>query len=71
MADEVLGKQVIFQSASAVRMDAIDCPGANQYCSVGFPVHVFQRVNNRQTLFTSNVDLAAFAHWLGEGVLRR
>jgi putative transposase len=37
---------------------------------VDFPVHVIQRGNNRQTLFTSDADMAAFAHWLGEGALR-
>jgi putative transposase len=30
-------------------------------------VHVIQRGNNRQTLFTSDRDIAAYAHWLAEG----
>ncbi len=31
--------------------------------------HVIQRGNNRQTLFTSDKDIAAYAHWLTEGAL--
>jgi putative transposase len=31
---------------------------------------VLQRGNNRQALFTSDSDVAAFAHWLGEGAER-
>ena len=31
-------------------------------CPVGYPVHVIQRGNNRQTLFTSDADIAAYAH---------
>jgi len=34
------------------------------------PVHVIQRGNNRQTLFTSDADMAAYAHWLGDGATR-
>ena len=39
-------------------------------CPVDFPVHVIQRGNNRQTLFTSDADIAAYAHWLEDGALR-
>lgn len=39
-------------------------------CPVDFPVHVIQRGNNRQTLFTSDADMAAYAHWLEDGALR-
>ena len=45
-------------------------PRRRRYCPVDFPVHVIQRGNNRQTLFTSDADLAAYAHWLGDGALR-
>jgi len=31
---------------------------------------VIQRGNNRQTLFSSDSDIAAYAHWLGEGAAR-
>jgi putative transposase len=33
-------------------------------------VHVIQRGNNRQTLFTSDKDMAAYAHWLREGAFK-
>ena len=39
-------------------------------CPVGYPVHVIQRGNNRQTLFTSDADIAAYAHWLEDGAIR-
>ena len=45
-------------------------PRRCRYCPVDFPVHVIQRGNNRQALFTSDADMAAYAHWLGEGSLR-
>lgn len=45
-------------------------PRRRRYCPVDYPVHVIQRGNNRQTLFTSDADVAAYAHWLGEGALR-
>jgi putative transposase len=34
------------------------------------PVHVIQRGNNRQAIFTSDADLAAYAQWLAEGAQR-
>jgi len=37
---------------------------------VDIPVHVIQRGNNRHTLFTSDADIAAYAHWLGDAALR-
>jgi putative transposase len=33
-------------------------------------VHVIQRGNNRQTLFTSDKDIAAYANWLAEGAVK-
>lgn len=42
-------------------------PRLPRYCPPGFPVHVVQRGNNRQTIFTSDQDVAAYAHWLAEG----
>ena len=42
-------------------------PRRRRYCPVGIPVHVIQRGNNRQTLFTRDSDFAAYAHWLSEG----
>jgi len=35
-----------------------------------FPVRVIQRGNNRQSLFTSDAEIAAYAHWLAEGAMR-
>jgi putative transposase len=34
------------------------------------PVHVIQRGNNRQALFTSDKDIVAYAHWLTEGAIK-
>ena len=45
-------------------------PRRRRYCPVGIPVHVIQRGNNRQTLFTSDSDVAAYADWLSEGAGR-
>ena len=45
-------------------------PRRPRFCPAGYPVHVIQRGNNRQTIFTSNRDLAAYAHWLAEGAQR-
>ena len=45
-------------------------PRRRRFCPVDFPTHVIQRGNNRQTLFTSDVDMAAYAHWLADGALR-
>ncbi|MBT8055253.1 MAG: transposase [Xanthomonadales bacterium] len=33
-------------------------------------MHVIQRGNNRQALFTSDADMAVYANWLGDGALR-
>jgi putative transposase len=43
-------------------------PRQPRCCPAGMPVHVVQRGNNSQTCFASDADLAAFAHWLKEGV---
>ena len=45
-------------------------PRRPRYCPAGVPVHVIQRGNNRATLFTSDADMAAYAHWLADGALR-
>lgn len=37
---------------------------------MGIPVHIIQRGNNRQTLFTGDADIAAYAYWLSEGAAR-
>ncbi len=45
-------------------------PRRRRFCPSGFPVHVIQRGHNRQICFTSNADIAAYAHWLAEGALK-
>lgn len=45
-------------------------PRRARYCPAGLPVHIIQRGNNRQAIFTSDDDLAAYAHWLEEGARR-
>ena len=45
-------------------------PRHPRYCPAGIPVHVIQRGNNRQTLFTSDKDIAAYAHWLNDGAVK-
>lgn len=45
-------------------------PREPQFCPAGYPVHVFQRGNNRLANFTCDKDLAAYAHWLAEGADR-
>ena len=45
-------------------------PRHSRYCPAGMPVHVIQRGNNRQTLFTSDKDIAAYAHWLNDGTTK-
>jgi putative transposase len=45
-------------------------PRRHRHCPVNIPVHVIQRGNNRQTLFTCDSDIAAYAHWLGDGAER-
>lgn len=42
-------------------------PRRRRFCPAGFPVHVIQRGHNRQICFTSDADIAAYAHWLAEG----
>ena len=42
-------------------------PRHPRFCPAGIPVHVIQRGNNRQTLFTTDLDIAAYAHWLAKG----
>jgi putative transposase len=45
-------------------------PRRPRLCPAGYPVHAIQRGNNRQAIFTSDADLAAYAHWLAEGARR-
>ena len=45
-------------------------PRRPRFCPAGFPVHVIQRGNNQQAIFTCDDDLAAYAHWLAEGARR-
>jgi putative transposase len=45
-------------------------PRRPRFCPGDIPVHVIQRGNNRQTLFTSDKDIAAYAHWLAEGAVK-
>lgn len=41
-----------------------------RFCPAGYPVHLIQRGNNRQAIFTCDADLAAYAGWLAEGAER-
>jgi len=41
-------------------------PRLPRLCPPGYPVHVIQRGNNRQVVFTSERDIVAYAHWLDE-----
>ena len=45
-------------------------PRQPRYCPVGVPVHIIQRGNNRQILFTSDNDFAAYANWLYKGAAK-
>ena len=45
-------------------------PRRPRFCPGSIPVHVIQRGNNRQALFTSDKDIAAYAHWLAEGAVK-
>jgi putative transposase len=45
-------------------------PRRARFCPAGLPVHLIQRGNNRQAIFTDEGDLAAYAHWLAEGAER-
>ncbi len=41
-------------------------PRRPRFCPPTIPVHVIQRGNNRQTLFASDKEIAAYAHWLND-----
>jgi len=41
-------------------------PRNSRLCPAGLPIHVLQRGNNRQILFTSDTDIKAYANWLRE-----
>ena len=45
-------------------------PRKARFCPAEFPVHIIQRGNNRQACFTSDGDIAAYAHWLAEGAIK-
>ncbi len=45
-------------------------PRQPRFCPAGFPVHLIQRGNNRQAIFTCDADLAAYANWLAQGAER-
>ena len=45
-------------------------PRRARFCPGGYPVHLIQRGNNRQAIFTCDADLAAYANWLAEGAER-
>ena len=45
-------------------------PRRARFCPAGLPVHLIQRGNNRQAIFTCDDDLAAYAHWLAKGAER-
>ena len=38
-----------------------------RFCPAGYPVHVIQRGVDHNICFTSDADIAAYAHWLAEG----
>ena len=50
-----------------MRQESILMPRRLRNCPSGFPVHIIQRGNNRQAIFSSDRDLAAYAMWLAEG----
>ncbi|MEJ8566537.1 transposase [Elongatibacter sediminis] len=45
-------------------------PRRARFCPAGYPVHLIQRGNNRQAIFTCDADMAAYANWLTEGAGR-
>jgi putative transposase len=38
-----------------------------RFCPPGYPIHVIHRGNDRRPIFTSDSDMAAYAHWLSDG----
>jgi len=45
-------------------------PRKSRFCPAGYPIHIIQRGNNRQAIFTCDADMAAYAHWLAEAAER-
>lgn len=45
-------------------------PRRPRFCPAGYPLHVIQRGNNRNAIFTCEDDFAAYAAWLAEGAQR-
>lgn len=48
----------------------VSMPRPRRFCPANFPAHVIQRGINRQICFTSDADIAAYAHWLAAGALK-
>jgi hypothetical protein len=57
-------KQSIRKTLKLPARETNSLPRLPRFCPSDIPVHVIQRGNNRQTLFTSDKDIAAYAHWL-------
>ena len=45
-------------------------PRHPRFCPAGIPVHAIQRGNNRNVIFASDSDMAAYVHWLEEGAAK-
>ena len=45
-------------------------PRRARFCPAGYLVHLIQRGNNRQAIFTCDADLAAYTNWLAQGAER-
>ena len=45
-------------------------PRHPRFCPAGIPVHAIQRGNNRNVIFASDGDMAAYVHWLAEGAAK-
>ncbi len=42
-------------------------PRRPRFCPAGYPVHVIQRGNNRNIIFTCDEDMALYSRWLQDG----
>ena len=45
-------------------------PRLPRACPPEIPQHIIQRGNNRQHCFTSDADIATYAHWLHEAAIK-
>lgn len=76
MADKGVGRALLLNLVGMSHHEAlcnaevILVPRRPRFCPPGIPVHVIQRGNNHHTLFTSDKDISAYAHWLNEGAVR-